>query len=63
MFSSLFLDDDRAFGYLRITTGDEMSRRQKFVLITWAGCNVSALKKARLSTDKSSVKEVIQVSN
>lgn len=59
-FKEHFTDDDRVFGYLRITTGDEMSRRQKFVLITWAGCNVSPVKKARLSTDKSSVKEVIQ---
>jgi len=42
--------------------GDEMSKRAKFVLITWIGVNVSALKRAKVSTDKTFVKAVIQVS-
>ncbi|KAJ8302625.1 hypothetical protein KUTeg_019021 [Tegillarca granosa] len=43
-----------------VTTGDELSRRSKFALIAWIGQNVSAIKKARMSTDKAFVKEVIR---
>ena len=39
-----------------------MSRRMKFVLIVWVGPAVSAMKKAKLSTDKAFVKQVFQVS-
>ena len=39
-----------------------MSKRAKFVLITWIGTNVNALKRAKVSTDKTFVKAVIQVS-
>lgn len=59
-FRSNFADDERAFGFLRVTTGDELSRRSKFALIAWIGQNVSAIKKARMSTDKAFVKEVIR---
>ena len=51
-------DDNRVFGYLRFETGDEMSRRAKFALITWIGPAVGALKKAAVSTDKAFVKEI-----
>ncbi|XP_046551353.1 coactosin-like protein [Haliotis rubra] len=59
-FQSQFGDDERAFGFIRITTGDELSKRSKFALVTWAGSLLSALKRARLSTDKSLIKQVIQ---
>ena len=39
-----------------------MSRRAKFALITWIGPAVSPLKKAKVSTDKAFVKQVIPVS-
>ena len=42
-------------------TGDEMSKRAKFVLVTWVGPNVSVMKKAKMSTDKALMKDVIQV--
>ena len=42
-------------------TGDEMSKRAKFALITWIGSGVNALKRARTSIDKSVVKDVITV--
>ena len=54
-------DDERQFGFVRVMMGDEMSKRAKFVLITWIGANVSALKRAKVSTDKTVVKAVILV--
>ena len=54
---------ERAYGYVRIETGDELSKRAKFALITWVGEGVPPLKKAKVSTDKASVKQTIQVMN
>jgi len=59
-FKSQFNEDDRAFAYLRLLTGDEMSKRAKFLMLTWVGSSVSAMKKAKMSTDKALVKEVIK---
>ncbi|XP_023339669.1 suppressor protein SRP40 [Eurytemora carolleeae] len=61
-FKSQFGSDDRGFGYIKIQTGDEMSKRSRFLLVTWVGNNVSVMKKAKMSTDKLLVKEIIQVS-
>ncbi|KXJ17715.1 Coactosin-like protein [Exaiptasia diaphana] len=46
-FLGAFADDQRLYGFARIETGDEMSKRAKFVFITWIGDNVSPLKKAK----------------
>lgn len=54
-------DDSRLFGFVRITTGDAMSKRAKFTLITWIGENISGLQRAKISTDKAMVKEIVQV--
>ncbi|XP_023675512.1 coactosin-like protein [Paramormyrops kingsleyae] len=59
-FKQQCTDDVRLFGFVRITTGDAMSKRAKFTLITWIGENVSGLQRAKISTDKTLVKEVIQ---
>jgi len=59
-FKSHFGPDDRGFGYIKIMTGDEMSKRSKFVFCTWVGPNVSVMKKAKMSTDKALMKEIIQ---
>ena len=56
------IDEERSYGFVRLFTGDEMSRRAKFAFITWIGGNVGALKRARVSIDKTLVKEVITVS-
>jgi hypothetical protein len=58
-FKSSFTDDERLYGFIRLDTGDEMSKRAKFVLITWVGANVGALKRAKMSIDKAVVKSVI----
>ena len=58
-FKSSFGAGDRGFGFIRIETGDELSKRAKFVLLTWVGPGVSMIKKAKMSVDKTLVKEVI----
>jgi len=55
-------DDKRMYAYARFETGDEMSRRAKFAFITWIGPSVSPLKKAKVSTDKAFVKNIVTVS-
>ncbi|XP_041470199.1 coactosin-like protein [Lytechinus variegatus] len=57
-FYAQFGDEEAVYGYVRVETGDEMSRRAKFAMITWVGSNISPLKKARVSTDKAFVKQV-----
>jgi len=62
-FQSRFSDEERLFGFVRVTTGEEpafKSARAKFVLVTWIGADVSALKRAKVSTDKTLVKNVIK---
>ena len=54
-------EDDRLYGFVRVNTGDELSKRAKFVLITWVGTNVGALQRAKMSIDKTVVKTVIKV--
>ncbi|XP_071551673.1 coactosin-like protein isoform X2 [Panulirus ornatus] len=58
-FKAQFDEDERAFAYLRLQTGDEMSKRSKFLLVTWVGTGVSPIKKAKMSTDKALVKEIL----
>ncbi|XP_018563391.1 coactosin-like protein isoform X2 [Anoplophora glabripennis] len=58
-FKEQFSDNERAFGYIRVQTGDEMSKRQKFLFVTWVGPLVSVLQRAKMSTDKAVVKNVI----
>ena len=62
VYYSLSSDEERVYAYCRFTTGDEMSVRAKFVFITWIGPSVSPLKKAKVSTDKAFVKNLIKVS-
>ncbi|XP_068169925.1 coactosin-like protein [Antennarius striatus] len=59
-FKNLCTDDCRIFGFLRVTTGDAMSKRAKFTFITWMGKNISGLKLGKISTDKALVKEIVQ---
>ncbi|XP_045893651.1 coactosin-like protein [Micropterus dolomieu] len=59
-FKRMCTDDARLFGFVRITTGDAMSKRAKFTLITWIGENISGLQRAKISTDKAMVKDIVQ---
>ncbi|XP_053618531.1 coactosin-like protein isoform X1 [Plodia interpunctella] len=58
-FRTQFADDERAFGYLRLQMGDEMSKRRKFLFVTWVGPNVSVINRAKMSTDKAIIKDII----
>lgn len=60
-FQQQFSDSERAFGYIRIQMGDEMSKRSKFLFVTWIGPEVGVMQRAKMSTDKSIIKEIISV--
>ncbi|KAI9099489.1 hypothetical protein DFS34DRAFT_617729 [Phlyctochytrium arcticum] len=54
-------DDQAAFGYLRMTVGnDELSKRSKFLLVSWCGPQVKVMRKAKLSVHIAEVKNVIK---
>ena len=53
-----FKDEDVVYAYIRVTTGDEESKRAKFVLFTWVGPDVKILRKAKVSVHKADVKSV-----
>merc|ERR1712193_255607 len=59
-FKCHFKDEVRLFGFLRVTSGDELSKRAKFVLVSWCGNGVSPLKRAKTSTDKAELKRIVQ---
>lgn len=61
-FKEQCADGERAFGYIRIQMGDEMSKRRKFLFLTWIGPDVSVIQRAKMSTDKALMKDVINVS-
>ncbi|XP_029951954.1 coactosin-like protein [Salarias fasciatus] len=59
-FKKICTDDARLFAFVRVTTGDAMSKRAKFTLITWIGENIGVLQRAKISTDKTLVKDIVQ---
>jgi len=58
-FKASFGAGDRGFGFYRVNTGDELSKRAKFVLLTWVGPGVSFVKRGKMSVDKTLIKEVV----
>ncbi|TMW44049.1 hypothetical protein DOY81_010871, partial [Sarcophaga bullata] len=56
-FREQFGDNERAFGYIRIQMGDEMSKRKKFIFLTWIGQDVGVIQRAKMSTDKAIIKD------
>jgi len=59
-FTKTFDDGVVQFGFVRVTTGDNESKRAKFVFVSWIGSSVGALARAKVSVHKASVKEVIR---
>merc|ERR1712063_89175 len=51
-------EKDTAFVYIRYTTGDEESKRAKFVLISWCGPRAPIMRKAKMSVHKADVKQI-----
>ncbi|KAJ3287657.1 hypothetical protein HK104_008490 [Borealophlyctis nickersoniae] len=60
-FVSKLKPEQAAFGYLRMIVGnDELSKRAKFVLVSWCGEQVKVMRKAKLSVHIADVKSVIK---
>lgn len=53
-------DHQASFAYVRFTVGnDELSRRAKFVLVSWCGKDVKVIRKAKLSVHIAEVKKCL----
>ena len=52
-------EEFRGFGYLRCTTGDDLSKRAKFVFITYCGDKVRIVQRSKLTVHKADVQRVI----
>ena len=48
-FKKLFGPADRGYGYIRIIGGDEVSKRPKFIFVTWCGETVPAMQKVHIN--------------
>ena len=59
-FIGHFKDDEAQFGFIRVTTGDNESKRVKFIFVSWVGETVGPLKRAKVSVHKASVKEIVR---
>jgi hypothetical protein len=59
-FQAVFKDDQCQFGFVRVNTGDNESKRAKFVFVSWVGVSVSPLKRAKVSVHKANVKEIVR---
>jgi len=55
-----FQNDQAQYAFLRVISGDQESKRAKFVFVSWCGEQVGALKRAKMSVHKASVKQVIK---
>ncbi|KAJ3342449.1 hypothetical protein HDU93_002207 [Gonapodya sp. JEL0774] len=61
-FKSQLSNDKAAFGYIRLVlTNDGLSKRAKFLLVTWVPPGVKVMRKAKVSVHISDVKQVIKV--
>ena len=54
----LFKSDELMFGYAKIVTGDDMSKREKFVMICWSGADVGLVKRGKMITLRAEVDEI-----
>ncbi|KAL2913429.1 hypothetical protein HK105_207041 [Polyrhizophydium stewartii] len=60
-FKNHLKEDKAAFGFVRKVIGnDELSKRAKFVLVSWCGPKVKVMRKAKLSVHIAEVKSVVK---
>jgi len=59
-FAAIFEDSQPQYGFVRVISGDQESKRAKFIFVSWIGKHVGVLQKAKVSVHKASVKEVIR---
>eukprot|EP01107_Rhizomastix_libera_P000418 TRINITY_DN1071_c0_g2_i8.p2 TRINITY_DN1071_c0_g2~~TRINITY_DN1071_c0_g2_i8.p2 ORF type:complete len:157 (+),score=29.51 TRINITY_DN1071_c0_g2_i8:61-471(+) len=53
-------EDKCNYGYCKFVTGDDETKRQKFVFFSWVGEKVSPLKRAKISVHKAEIKTIIK---
>lgn len=53
-------DNECQYAYVRVTTGDQESKRAKFVFISWTGSSAGIMRKAKVSVHKANVKSVFR---
>jgi len=58
--ASHFQDNACQYAYVRVTTGDQESKRAKFVFISWTGPSAGVMRKAKVSVHKANVKSVFR---
>ena len=54
----LFKSDELMFGYAKVVVGDDMSKREKFVMICWSGGDVGLVKRGKMITLRAEVDEI-----
>ncbi|KAI9346396.1 Cep120 protein-domain-containing protein [Zopfochytrium polystomum] len=60
-FKQNLKEDQAGFGFIRVIVGnDELSRRSKFIFVTWCGPKVKVMRKAKLSVHIANVKTVLK---
>ena len=50
--------DDMSFAYAKLNIGDEVTRKDKFILIVWVGSGISAVKKGRMMVPRATIDEI-----
>jgi len=50
----------RGFGYLRVISGDELSKRAKFVLINFCGSAIRQVQRVKMTVHGADVKKVLE---
>eukprot|EP01088_Endostelium_zonatum_P010147 TRINITY_DN234_c1_g1_i1.p1 TRINITY_DN234_c1_g1~~TRINITY_DN234_c1_g1_i1.p1 ORF type:complete len:507 (-),score=126.82 TRINITY_DN234_c1_g1_i1:43-1563(-) len=57
---SHFSDDKILYCYVKLSTGDDLSKRTKFVFVCWVGQKVGTVARARVSVHKGPIKGLLE---
>jgi len=50
--------DSMCFAYAKLNIGDDVTRKDKFILIVWVGSEISAVKKGRMMGPRATIDEI-----